>query len=545
MFDKNTQFVNMIINQQNLKINYKILHNNIISKNEQSIFLLDNNEISNDAKLKIRTLQNDIPKTYISAICEDENQKIVPFDEAITNEYKLIKFDRKNNIILEKDKLLDCTSYYNNKEIDYLLSPFSILQEALNYNLDKKSFNVFIFNNKTYTIILNEDKKLAYNNIGKITSHNEVIQDESFFKDEISKQKLYEEMYLLELQTYIETNIKKLYEKNSNQYFIEKVNIFYDTKQLNEQQLNSLKTNLMLETTYNSITLDEILYKLIHKQDSSKINFINVRKKKSTNSFTMILIVFTILSMLTAGGVFYYKKFIENDNELKKEIKKEAKKKEAKKKIKKKKIIREIALPKHKELNIQKTNLLVSLFNSIGKYEVLKEIQVQKDESTLICDLKGQDSYEKELKPKLLKIYKKSEIVLSVQNKKTKFYTSIISNTKLLKKNIKKNIKIYKLSKKYKILNSQDSTEYLKKIIKNSLITLKNKEYLKYLKYTYNIESEIQSPGDFFNIFQIINKQYYSITLKYPIEFSKLKNKIVVKYILVFNQIRKEKKNIK
>ena len=242
--------------------------------------------------------------------------------------------------------------------------------------------------------------------------------------------------------------------------------------------------------------------------------------------------------MIVAAGVFYYKKFIQKD-----EVKKEIFKKE--KIIKQKVIIKEIALPKHKELNIQKTNLLISLFDSIGSQEVLKEIQVQENESTLICNLKEENSYEKELKPKLLKIYKQSENILSTQNKKTLLYTAIISNTKLIKKDMTKRIKLNKPNKKNKILNEKESTIYLEKLTKNSLVLLDDTKNTKYKKYIFNVETKISNPLEFFDIIKDINNQYYSITLSYPIEFTKLKDTINVKYNLVFNQIKKEKKTLK
>ena len=56
MLDKTIQYVNIIKTGKNIKIENQILQKDAIIKQENSIFLLQENNISNDAILKLQTL---------------------------------------------------------------------------------------------------------------------------------------------------------------------------------------------------------------------------------------------------------------------------------------------------------------------------------------------------------------------------------------------------------------------------------------------------------------------------------------------------------
>jgi len=527
MFNNNIQYINLIKNQQNLKIDYQLLNNNQITKSEQSIFLLENNKISNDAILKIESLQNLQPQTYICALCEDETQKIVSSSDDIANSNEtLISYDTSHNIALNNSNILFSKQYYNNGEIDYLLSPFTILHEILYKDLNSNSLNLLILNDKIYCVILDENKRLSYSCIKHLTPYNSV-NDSEFFEDEITKQKLYEEMYALELQENISNITKEYYEKNSNSIFIESVNIFYQIRQLSNEQINNIRNIIMLDINYTQVQIEKIIFDLLSKQQIHKQNFINIRKKKKS-SLGFILIILFLLTSLIASGLFIYKK-LQKEDEVKKEI-------IVKKEIKKKKeIIKEIALPNHKLQNKQKVDLIKKLFSTIDTYSVLREIQIQEDESTFVYSFKNKDSFEKKLQPSLMKIYKNSQNVLSTL--KNSVYTAIISNTNLINKNDLIKPKLYKPSKEFSYLNKNETKNYLIELLNLKNITLNKTNSSKYKTFIFSVSSIIKSPQDFFNMIDKINTQYYSISLAYPIEFAKNNDMLKVQFSLKFNQI--------
>ena len=65
------QYVNILKQDKQLKIDYKILQDKKIIKQEVSTFLLDGDNISQDAIFKLETLQKNIPKTYLSTLYID------------------------------------------------------------------------------------------------------------------------------------------------------------------------------------------------------------------------------------------------------------------------------------------------------------------------------------------------------------------------------------------------------------------------------------------------------------------------------------------
>ena len=152
MFNKNTQFINIIKSQQNIKINYQILNDNKIIKSEHSTFLLENNKISNDAILKIESLKNSTSNTYITALCENSSQKIITNESIISNTLTTAYFDTRNSIVLDNTEFENNLNFYGKDNTNYFISPFSILQNIMSEKLDEKSLNMLVHNEYLYAI---------------------------------------------------------------------------------------------------------------------------------------------------------------------------------------------------------------------------------------------------------------------------------------------------------------------------------------------------------------------------------------------------------
>jgi polyhydroxyalkanoate synthesis regulator phasin len=527
MFDNDIQNINLIQNEQNIKLSYQIRKKNIIIKSEQSVFALDDNQLSLDTKVKLELLEKSEAKTFVTALCENIDQKIVTKDYVIDDTMTAVYYDTFHNIILNNSKILESKNYYNDGNIDYLLSAYTILHNAVSNKLNEKSLNILILNNKMYCIILDENKKLLTNGIFELSPYHQT-DESSFYEDEITKQKLYEEVYLLELEENIKNITNQFYEKNNNEYFIENINIFYSIRQLNENQIQNLNDSLMINVQYIHIDLDNILYTLVEKPHIKKQNFISVRKQKNNKSFLFTIILFAIITSLTAIGVVYFKQNETNTQEI--IVKKKTKQKENKTIDK----IEEIALPNHSDINEQKIKFMMKLFDTISAGVMLKEVQIQNDESTLICSYLDKNSYEMNLKPKLLVLYKNTQNVLS--SNKNNIYTAIISNTNIINKMNFNNTKLYTPSVDKKHLSKEEAKAYIQKIIQSKNIKFESTNRKKHIKYIFSVSKTVNSPVEFYDAIDKINKQYYSIILSYPIEFTKVKNTLQVNYNLAIYQ---------
>jgi len=529
VFNKNIQYINIIKSQQNIKINYQILDDNKIIKSEHSTFLLNDNKISNDANIKISTLKKQMT-TFTCALCESPSQRIDLNSNTKQDNSTNIYFDTRHDIILTNDEILNDLKFYGNDTIDYLISPFSVLQSIMSDKLEKKSLNILIQNENIYAIILDDDKRYSYSSIKKLPSYNDLINSQ-FFEDEISKQKLYEEMYLLQIQENISNIIQDFYELNNNSFFIDNTNIYYTIKQLNDEQISTLNTDLLLNINYKQINIDNYIFKIMTKPSISKQSFIKPNKKpKSNKLFNTLLIVF-LLSSIFAASIYLYKQKKKNILIKEKLIKKQNKLAQKKLEIAK---IEEISLPNHISINNNYKKFITDIFNTIGSDSTLKEIKLLKDESTLVYNFKNENSYELNLKPALLKIYKNSQNILTSKN--NNYYTAIIANNNVINPINNKDVKIYKPTKNNTNLSKDDIKKYLEQILSGSTIKFNRKLNYKYETFEYIISQKTNNPKSFFENIEKLNKQYYSIVLKFPIEFIKSNNEINIKYKIIFNQ---------
>jgi hypothetical protein len=517
------QYVNVVKNQQNIKIDYQVVDNDMIVKTEQSVFLLDNNNLSNDTSFKLQTLEEVLPKTYISAICESTEQKIVSKDTTPSSNETIVVYDTNHNILLNNQAIEESKRFYNNSKIDYLFSPFSILQNIITSSLVENSLNLLILNDTIYAIVLDKDKRFSHSAIASLTPYDE-IKNSEFYNDDIVEQKLFDEVYLLELTDAISNITKEFYEKEGNSNFIESVNIFYVIKQLNEKQIESLQETLMMNIDYTHILVDEHLYEVSKKQNAPKYSFITPRKKKSGLPLWAWVIIALLSTLLTIGAIYA----LMDDEETPPQ--KEVAKKETPKKVVKSEPVK---LQDHNRSNTQTVEFIKNIFDLIDEQSTLKEIQLQKYESTIIYNFKEEFSYEKTFKPELLKIYKKSENILTTKSKNQ--FTAIISNTGLKEKI--KSTKIKYNSKETKYLDQQSAQNLIKSFFNNkTTIKQKNETKSKYVRTTYQVNTLIQEPVEFYNIVEVMNKQPYSIVLNYPIEFIKSEQGIELKLTITINQ---------
>ncbi|MDX9744757.1 MAG: hypothetical protein RBT59_13125 [Arcobacteraceae bacterium] len=518
---KDIQYINLIKIEQNIKLDNQIFTNGKLLTAEQSIFLLENNKLSGDALFKIKILENEISHSFITAICEDTTQEIITKNTPKNKNNCEVVFDASHVVVLDKASVDITKSYYNNGHIDYLISPFTILHDEIILSPKQNSLNLFILNNTIYAIFLNEKKRVGYSCIQTLTPYAD-IKKSNFYTDEVVEQILYDEIYLLELGENITTILKNYYELSHSSNFCEIVNIFYVIKNLENKHLETLKTNLALDITYNPINIDDAVDTIVRRENIESYSFTKKRVKKS--KYTIVL--WFLIALITTMGAIYSFYFLQSSEAINTPAK--AMKQQETQKIK------EIELPNHVTTNRYHINLIIKIFDSIDDNSVLKEIQIAKNESTIIYDFKAINPFERALKPKLLKFYEHSENILTTENKGT--FTSIISNINLLTK-FEPLTKTYIPTTKETFLSTDTGKKGIEQLFNNNaVVKLLSSTDQKFVQYTYEVSTIFKTPIEFFDIIKLLEKQNYSIVLDYPIEFSQTNKGLEMNFRLLINQ---------
>lgn len=544
MFNNNKkQYINILQQNKQLKINYKIIQDDRIVKEEQSSFLMADSTLPNDAKFKINALQKNINLTYISSLIENSNQNIVATNDVDIISYDSVKIGNKHSIVIPKNEVNSISRYYEDTGIDFILSPFTIIEEYLEDNSKINSLNFFVYNNIIYALIFNNQKELAYHKV-KVLTPFESTQDETFLEDDIVGQKLYEEVNFLEIQQFLNETVEEYYTSADNVEFLEHIEMIYTLKPMSDEQIKSLQDLLLIPIESKAISLDTYMDKIIQRKDSKSHNLINTRIKKEAKNiyFWIILALFTIAVLAGIVNTLLDSQDVEQEV-IKKPIQKEMVK------VKKQKVIESvepatIALPNHKQNNINTLQNIEMLFDVLPYDAILKDIEINKNSSTYVSNFIVTSNSIADMQSKLKNIYVTSKVLLKHQNRV--IVNTIIQNNTLSEKyNSSKSIQNIKY-KKYNFLSTSKATSYLKGLgIKDSVIKFNEKKKDKYLEYHFSITSKIQSPQEFFNFIKKLNSQNLSINLNYPITFSKTTKDIEVKYKLQINQQNKKQVSLK
>ncbi len=526
--DKNAQYVNIKQFDKQLKVDNQILDNGKIIKTEHSSFLVEN-QLSSDAINKLNILQKNVNKTYLTTICESLNQKIVD-DEFIDNDFKIRKLTSHLNVAIPKNDLSKNEQYFTYTGIDYIFSPFNILyNHILTHGANTNSLNILILNNTIYALILNDQQKIIYSSIKTLTAFDD-IQNSEFFTDGIEGQQLFDEVHSLEIQEALTSITTEFYESEKDEIFCESITIFYTVKQLNDEQLAKIEETLMLEIEYSTILIDDYLFSLSKQLHVSTYSFTTPRKKEKKRSF-LIWILGAVLSTVLVAGVLYFMQVQEEA-----EIKRLKEEKQAKIIADKKAQAAKIKLPNHKMKNEKISQLLLNLFDIIPYNAVLNELQLLKRDSTIVCSFLQKDTFTKDMQPKLLKLYKTSDILLIQHNKPT--YNAIIALSQLLPqklsaRQIQPNYRHTKFISESKVINQ------LKAFLpKDSKVVFKSKQKSKFLTYNFNVSTTLKTPKDFFNFVEQLNKKNYSLNIIYPLEFAQTTKGLETIFNLQFHQFQ-------
>lgn len=542
MFKNNKkQFVNILKQNKQLKLDYKTYQDNKIIKQEQSSFLITDDTIPQDALFRLDTLQKSIPNTYLVSLFEGENQKIIPTQKVDVIGYESVKLDETLSIVVPKNELITASRYFSTAGIDYIVSPLTLLNEYIQDKSEKNSLNVLIYNNVVYIIILNNLRQIAFTKVKELTEFEDV-QDVAFSEDEIVGQKLYEEVRFLEIQQFLDDIVKEYYGLYEGTDFLERVELLYTLMPLSEEQIQSLYETVMVKINYGVINIEEYLDTIILKENSALDSFINPRvKKQSGNIYVWILLA--LISIMVVVTVLY---FMLEENKIEKELHKNIKKIERKaSEVIKKEIVpmeeemkKEIVvkLPNHITSNNHILQNIYMLFDVVPYDGVLKDMEITQNSSTYVCNFIANTTSLEDMQTKLLNIYKESKILLKHQN--NAIVNSIVENTTLVDHKIVAQKKQYEKSV---FLSTSEATQLLQEMLPlKSEIKYIKKEKAEYLQYHFTLKSQVKNTKEFFTLIEKINQQNISIELTYPLTFSKTTDALEIKYNLIVNQLNKK-----
>ena len=534
MFTKESLYINAVKYDTQLKLDYKKLNNEEIIDVNNSVFLVDNDLLPFDIAQKLNSSQQEIDSTYISTLLLNDTTKLVP--KAISSKLKdceIAKFNNEFDIAVLKTTLFETKNYFVKTGIDYIYSAFHLINLHIDKNISRSEIIVFLFNSKAFIVILDAAGIIVHNTILDLACFD-TIKKTHFYEDDIDGQKLFDEIYYLELNEIIHNTLNTFYEKKNN-IFVEKVTILYVLKQLSQEQIEQLGEDLLLKVEYHPINIDEELFELSRDKHLKK-SFIKPRKKKKKRNYTNLYIFLFILVVAILAYQVYLR--VDFNNFFKNEI-------GSSKTVDIQKIEEVLELPDHLTLNDQIEQRVKSIFDTIPNEVFLNELKIEKN----ILELKGnflnEAVFATALKPNLSKLYKDIVYSTSSSDKKVNIDGVVLARNEIeLNKTYKTYNKEYltdefmaldRVTEQLKILMPIDSIIKFNTTASNSTIT----------RFVYSVNILVKDPIEFFDMIGVLNNELYSIHIAYPISMLKTKAGIEIEFALVFNQHNDSNEEVK
>ena len=534
MFTKESLYINAVKYDTQLKLDYKKLNNEEIIDVNNSVFLVDNDLLPFDIAQKLNSSQQEIDSTYISTLLLNDTTKLVP--KAISSKLKdceIAKFNNEFDIAVLKTTLFETKNYFIKTGIDYIYSAFHLINLHIDKNISRSEIIVFLFNSKAFIVILDAAGIIVHNTILDLACFD-TIKKTHFYEDDIDGQKLFDEIYYLELNEIIHNTLNTFYEKKNN-IFVEKVTILYVLKQLSQEQIEQLGEDLLLKVEYHPINIDEELFELSRDKHLKK-SFIKPRKKKKKRNYTNLYIFLFILVVAILAYQVYLR--VDFNNFFKSET-------ASSKTIDIQKIEEVLELPDHLTLNDQIEQRVKSIFDTIPNEVFLNELKIEKN----ILELKGnflnEVVFATALKPNLSKLYKDIVYSTSSSDKKVNIDGVVLARNEIeLNKTYKTYNKEYltdefmaldRVTEQLKILMPIDSIIKFNTTASNSTIT----------RFVYSVNILVKDPREFFDVIGVLNNELYSIHIAYPISMLKTETGIEIEFVLVFNQHNDSNEEVK
>ena len=520
MFTKESLYINAVKYDTQLKLDYKKLNNEEIIDVNNSVYLVSNDLLPLEIAQKINSSQEEIENSFISTLLISDTTKLVPKNlSSKLTDCEIGKFNNEFDIAVLKTTLFETKNYFAKTGIDYIYSAFHIMNLHIEKKVCRNELLIFLYNDKAFILILDKSGIIVFHETIDLPTF-EIVKKTHFYEDDLEGQKLFDEIYYLELNEIIHNTLNDFYNKKSG-IFVEKITILYVLKQLTNKDVEQLAHDLMLKVDYNPINIDEEIFEL-SKDKHLKKSFIKPRKKKKKRDFKNLYITIFILVL---SAILYQFYLISESEENFYEAK-----------IEKVTSDNKTGLPDHVNLNDKIEQRIKNIFSTIPNDVILKELKITPDSLEMRALLLKDYSFSKEFKTSLDYLYKSTKSEILTPDKKENVDALIISKGAEEISNI-----TYKnFEKEYitdELISIERVTEQLKILMpENAIIKFlsTNTEDITTFKYSINIL--VKEPREFFKLISILNNELYSINISYPISMLKTEVGIEIEFNLEFNQ---------
>lgn len=529
MFSKEAQYVSVVRYNNQLKIDYKKVTDGKTAFGKESTFIVRDKTLPNDIATKLNIWQKEVVKTYLTTISNDVDERLIPKLETkklSKNEYVIAHLNSVYDIVRDKNNFDRDKAFFYKTGIDYIFSPFQILNLYLELNPSKNSLLLLTINNLAYVVITGNRSEIIDYQVTQLSTFEE-IQETQFFDNAVVGQKLFDEIYYLQMQEAINGAVKDFYNLQ-NDKFIENINILYTQKQLNDAQIDELSSEIMIDINYHNISIKEALFELAKSETAKEKSFCKPRKKRNKLFRNLIIFLTIIVAMVITAAVYFEKEMYDILNQTKQQIKAVKTQKEEPK------VVKRVDLPNHIIKNKNILTELDILLETIPIDSVLKKIELKEQNSILVLKLLKEDTYIKAIQPKILEMYKYSNI--QFQEPKQKILEATIYNNEKLKSKygFKDALPNYVKEDFKPIARVND---HLKVVLpKNAILRYKSSFKSEVTTYNYEVVMLVDSPREFLSLVNRLNQQSYSVNIMYPLALEKVSDGIEVSFALQYHQ---------
>lgn len=519
MFAKESLYINAIKYKAQLKISYKKLLNEDIIEANNSVFIAKDDILARDIASKLLAHEEEINNTYISTLLIQDDTKILKKNEKIDlKEYTLTTLNSDYNLAISKSLLFETKNYFEKCGIDYIFSAFHILNLHIEQNPCNNSLVILLFNNQAFCMVADSKGGIVFSKKIDLTPFEE-IQNSKFYENEVLGQKLFDEIYSLEVYDAVKNTIEEFY-SISKDIFIEKISLLYNVKQISAEQIETMANDFMIDVSYHPISIDEELFEL-SKDSHIKKSFIKPRVKPKPSIFRWLAPLLVILAIIAVGYLFI--PFDELTN-----------KKQPEQQAQIKKVVK---LPNHIEKNEKIEDRVVKLLETIPYDVVLKELYIEINSMKMSVDMLNKDTFIKVIEPQLLNNYSLTNLEIKEEDKEKAVTRAIIEAEGIKNKKttaFKEYNEVYDANEFMPIITV---TEQIKMLFpKDTIVTFKSNFKSQVVTFNYLINVVVKTPMKFFEILESLNNELYSINVSYPISFVKTEAGIEIEFILQFHQ---------
>lgn len=505
------QFISLYHIDNQVKVGYQVYEKNKLVVNQNSSLLSSKEKLPKELEMIFASKQNEIKESYISTLINCTNEKIIPKSDGFNEDnFASSYLNDEYNVIVPKLEIVKVAHFFGNAGIDFIFSPLQVLHSLFLENPSHDTLNVLLYGDKILLLMINKNNSINYG-IDYLTKFSEISESE-YFDGELNEQKLFDEIYYLEVLAKISLFL------NSISLSVSKISIFYDLKQFSNDDLSKLQDFFNIEVTYKKANISDRLLEFSMSKDKHK-SYILPRHKKSSNTLTLGILGSVVSGILVFGLVYFINAVFNSSEPQKTEISKP------------KQLMSD--LPNHLIQNQKLVGELNFLFETIPLNVTLNSVTINSKGSVLECEFATKQSYKTQMQKNLLRFYKISKVEFRPENGDA--LGVVVNEEKIDLNATAESFQVYKYPKKFDTKTAQATFATL--LPNNAKVSLQAQmDEGKFQTFAYDVNFVVTSPKEFFDFVDSISKIGYSILLSEPVSFIKAENGIEIKTMILFNQ---------